>query len=256
MNLLQAIGNTPLVELTNLSPTPGVKVLCKLEGCNPGGSVKDRPALYMISKAEDAGELRPLRAKVTRLFEADNGVARTPMATFDATRIYFSYRPSRNDYFRIMTMHADGTDPRQLTKGPFHDFWPCPLPDGGLAFISTRCRARYLCWRPQAFVLFRMNTDGTDIRPLSYANLSEWAPSVMADGRIIWTRSEYLDKGAQTGDLEQRCESYYKAQEQIMKDAAIVPVNNRVVFWGAKSSVKDLVMPKQVPFYHDAYVEK
>jgi len=66
----------------------------------------------------------------------------------------------------------------------------------------------------------------------------------------------YLDKGAQTGDLEQRCESYYKAQEQIMKDAAIVPVNNRVVFWGAKSSLKDLVMPKQVPFYHDAYIEK
>jgi cysteine synthase B len=57
MNLLQAIGNTPLVEVRTLNPNPRVKVLCKLEGCNPGGSVKDRPALYMITKAEESGEL-------------------------------------------------------------------------------------------------------------------------------------------------------------------------------------------------------
>src|SRR5665647_2681922 len=57
MNLLEAIGNTPLVEIVNLNSNPNVKVLCKLEGCNPGGSVKDRPALYMITKAEESGEL-------------------------------------------------------------------------------------------------------------------------------------------------------------------------------------------------------
>jgi len=57
MNILSAIGNTPLVELSNINPNPNVKVLCKLEGCNPGGSVKDRPALYMITRAEERGEL-------------------------------------------------------------------------------------------------------------------------------------------------------------------------------------------------------
>jgi len=57
MTLLEAIGNTPLVELANLRTKPDVKVFCKLEGCNPGGSVKDRPALYMINKAEQDGEL-------------------------------------------------------------------------------------------------------------------------------------------------------------------------------------------------------
>lgn len=57
MNILSAIGNTPLIELTNLSKNPGVRILGKLEGCNPGGSVKDRPAYYMIKKAEDSGEL-------------------------------------------------------------------------------------------------------------------------------------------------------------------------------------------------------
>ncbi len=96
-------------------------------------------------------------------------------------------------------MNADGSGLRQITNGPFHDYFPCPLPDGGLSFISTRCKARFLCWRPQAFVLFRMDADGGNIRALSHANLSEWTPSVMNDGRIIWMRSEYLDKGADFG---------------------------------------------------------
>jgi S-sulfo-L-cysteine synthase (O-acetyl-L-serine-dependent) len=57
MNVPEAIGNTPLVELANVNPNPRVRVLCKLEGCNPGGSVKDRPALCVISKAEESGQL-------------------------------------------------------------------------------------------------------------------------------------------------------------------------------------------------------
>ena len=55
--VLDAIGNTPLVELVNFNQSPGVKILAKLEGSNPGGSVKDRPAYYMIKKAEESGEL-------------------------------------------------------------------------------------------------------------------------------------------------------------------------------------------------------
>jgi cysteine synthase B len=55
---LSAIGNTPLVELTNLnSKAPTVRIFGKLEGANPGGSVKDRPAYYMIKKAEQLGQL-------------------------------------------------------------------------------------------------------------------------------------------------------------------------------------------------------
>jgi cysteine synthase B len=57
VNVLGAIGNTPLVQLLNLNGNPGVKVLAKLEGNNPGGSVKDRPAFYMITMAEVSGEL-------------------------------------------------------------------------------------------------------------------------------------------------------------------------------------------------------
>ena len=56
-NLIEAIGNTPLVELTRLSPKPGVRLFAKLEGQNPTGSVKDRIAKYMIEAAERSGEL-------------------------------------------------------------------------------------------------------------------------------------------------------------------------------------------------------
>ena len=159
----------------------------------PGGGV------CVLDIPRRGGRFEPDEGRVTCLFDAGGGIARNPMATFDARRIWFAYRPSAAGYYHLMAMNADGTDAQQRTDGPFHDYWPCPLPDGGVGFISTRCKARFLCWRPQAFVLFRMEADGTGIRPLSFANVSEWAPSVMTDGRLIWTRSEYLDKGADFG---------------------------------------------------------
>ena len=57
LSIFNAIGNTPLVELRNVNENKKVTILGKLEGANPGGSVKDRPAYYMIQKAEESGEL-------------------------------------------------------------------------------------------------------------------------------------------------------------------------------------------------------
>ncbi len=59
LSLWAAIGNTPLVELTQLHNNPRVRILAKLEGNNPGGSVKDRPARFMLQKAEESGALLP-----------------------------------------------------------------------------------------------------------------------------------------------------------------------------------------------------
>ncbi len=58
-DLVQAIGNTPLVELKRLSPKPGVRIWAKLESNNPTGSVKDRVARSMIEDAEEKGLIRP-----------------------------------------------------------------------------------------------------------------------------------------------------------------------------------------------------
>jgi cysteinyl-tRNA synthetase len=68
-SILDAIGNTPLVEIRKLNPNPRVKVLAKLEYFNPGGSVKDRAALYMIEAAEKSGELTPEKT----IIEATSG---------------------------------------------------------------------------------------------------------------------------------------------------------------------------------------
>lgn len=60
VSLLEAIGNTPLVELSNIPPQgTRVRILAKLEGANPGGSVKDRPAKWMVEHAEQTGDLAP-----------------------------------------------------------------------------------------------------------------------------------------------------------------------------------------------------
>ena len=84
MNLLQAIGNTPLVELANLNTNPHTKLLCKLEGCNPGGSVKDRPALYMITRAEESGEL----TRDKTILEPTSGNTGIAMAMIGAAKGY------------------------------------------------------------------------------------------------------------------------------------------------------------------------
>ncbi|MGA2498212.1 MAG: hypothetical protein ABSH20_10750, partial [Tepidisphaeraceae bacterium] len=165
----------------------------------PGGRV------CVLEIPRSQGRLEPAAAKLVTLFDAGGGIARDVVTDFAASKLYFACRPDqkladgKETYWHLMSMNVDGSGARQLTDGPFHDYYPCPLPDGGLSFVSTRCRSRFLCWRPQAFVLFRMDATGRDIRPLSFANLSEWSPAVMRDGRILWTRSEYLDKGADFG---------------------------------------------------------
>ena len=189
---LEKLERILFVKRHPFEPSHNYSVILDAAG-GPGGGI------CILEVPRRNGVIDPDRATVRTLFDAGNGIARDPMADFSASKIYFGYRRSKDDYYHLYVMDADGNGLRQITDGPFHDYFPCPLPDGGLSFISTRCKARFLCWRPQAFVLFRMDADGGNIRPLSHANLSEWTPSVMSDGRIIWMRSEYLDKGADFG---------------------------------------------------------
>lgn len=166
----------------------------------PGGGV------YVLNIPRDEeGRFRPDLAMIQQLFDGSKGIAREPVSDFDGKTIFFAYRPEKSpvegwaSYWHLYSMEADGSKLQKLTDGPFHDFDAACLPDGGLAFNSTRCKVRFLCWRPQAYVLHRMDADGSNITRLSHSNLSEWKPSVMQSGYILWTRSEYLDKGADFG---------------------------------------------------------
>jgi cysteine synthase B len=83
-NVLGAIGNTPLVQLGNLNGNADVKILAKLEGNNPGGSVKDRPAYYMITMAEESGEL----TKDKTIIEPTSGNTGIALAMIGAAKGY------------------------------------------------------------------------------------------------------------------------------------------------------------------------
>jgi len=83
--VFDAIGNTPLIELGPLDGVnPRVRILAKLEGCNPGGSIKDRPAYYMIIKAEESGKLT--RDKV--IVEPTSGNTGIALAMIGSARGY------------------------------------------------------------------------------------------------------------------------------------------------------------------------
>lgn len=84
MSILLGIGNTPLIELKRVGRRGKVRILAKLEGNNPGGSIKDRPALHMISKAEESGELTPGKT----ILEATSGNTGIALAMIGAAKGY------------------------------------------------------------------------------------------------------------------------------------------------------------------------
>jgi cysteine synthase B len=105
-SLFDLIGNTPLVELKNISSKPAVKLYGKLEGNNPGGSVKDRAAYSMIKGALDRGELKP----GTRLIEAtsgNTGIALAMIARLFNVEIEL-VMPANATKERVKTMEAYG----------------------------------------------------------------------------------------------------------------------------------------------------
>jgi len=138
--------------------------------------------------------------------------------SFDARRIVFSWKSAAQEGYRIYEVNVGGTGLRQLTfpqvdeaelvrkyrvRPHYHhgtdDMHPCYLPDGDIMFISTRCQYGILCDAPDDFtttVLYRMDRNGKNMIRLSNSSVSEASPVMMPDGRILYTRWEYVDKGA------------------------------------------------------------
>lgn len=108
MKIEDLIGNTPLVELEYIPKKKSVKIYCKLEGQNPGGSVKDRPALGMISGALERDEIKP-GDKLVEATSGNTGIALAMIASYknlDLTLIM----PEDATEERIKTMRAFGAE--------------------------------------------------------------------------------------------------------------------------------------------------
>ncbi|WP_168442280.1 HzsA-related protein [Pontiella desulfatans] len=169
----------------------------------PGGNI-----CILDLKTGTARELMP---------EFSEGVFNRFDVSFDAKKIIFDYKKIHAEGYRIYEINVDGTGLRQLTfpqaneaalvksygNRQYHhgtdDMHPCYLPDGSIAFVSTRCQYSILCDSGDVFstkVLYRMDKDGKGMRALSNNPVSEASPTLMPDGRILYHRWEYNDKAA------------------------------------------------------------
>lgn len=119
-NITDLIGNTPLVDLSSLANKPGVKIYGKMEGHNPGGSVKDRPAFWMINEAEKRGDLKP-GMKIIEATSGNTGIALAMIACAKGYEIEL-VMPENSTRERVLTMEAFGakvtlTDAQRSMEG-------------------------------------------------------------------------------------------------------------------------------------------
>ena len=134
--------------------------------------------------------------------------------SFDAQKILFDFRQDPRSGFRIWEVYVDGTGLKQITFPPsdekqkvkrwrpsWHtdDIHPCYLPNGKIIFSSTRNEHTVLCGGSAALVapgLHLMDADGSNIEQITKSPVSELCPTVLDDGRVMYHRWEYVDKGS------------------------------------------------------------
>lgn len=104
--IIDLVGNTPMVEIKQLNPNRNVTMFAKLEGNNPGGSVKDRPALHMIQSALQRGDIQP-GAKLIEATSGNTGIALAMVARLFSLEIEL-VMPATSTRERTLTMEAYG----------------------------------------------------------------------------------------------------------------------------------------------------
>jgi len=170
-----------VIKRAELNPSHVYTACC--EGFSPGGG------LYVLSPARPDGEL-------TELIASPEGQILDYDLSFDAREIVFSWRRRADEPYHLWRANVDGSELRQLTDGNWHDYNACWLPDGGIAFISTRPGVFAMCFVTPSGVLYRMDRDGGKVRRLSANYINDFTPSAMPDGRVLYSRWEYVDKPA------------------------------------------------------------
>jgi hypothetical protein len=132
---------------------------------------------------------------VETLLDDPEGAVRDPQVHYDARKILFSYRPGGTEYFHLYEIDVDGNNLRQLTDGPYDDIEPSYLPDDRIVFCSSRCKRWVPCHWVEVATLHTCNADGSNIRAISANVEQENTPWPMPDGRVLYTRWEYIDRG-------------------------------------------------------------
>jgi hypothetical protein len=132
--------------------------------------------------------------KLTTLLDDPRGGVRDPQVHYDGGKILFSYRKGGTEQYHLYEINPDGSGLRQLTDGMYDDIEPTYLPDGDIVFVSTRCKRWVNCWLTQVAVLYRCDAKGQNIRPISSNNEQDNTPWPLPDGRLLYTRWEYVDR--------------------------------------------------------------
>lgn len=142
--------------------------------------------------------LRPARpgVKPQVLLDAGAGALGSPSVSFDGQWVYVSMARAGEGFFHIYRLRSDGSQVQRLTDGPFHDIDPAELPDGRIVFTSTRIGTFEEYHSPPSRALFTMTAAGRDLRPLTHTFIFDNEPEVLADGRILFIRSDnFFDRG-------------------------------------------------------------
>ena len=172
----------------------------------PGGGI------YVLENPSAPKEERVVRAVIDANTSETlgEGVYSSPSLSYDAKRVVFSFKGGSNASSELYEIGIDGTGLRKITsldacsneycgsgKG-WHDVQPAYLPDGRIIFTSTRYSGLVPCANNGVAILFVVNADGTDLHSISVNNVTEFNPSVLDDGRVLFGRWEYIDKNALT----------------------------------------------------------
>lgn len=180
---------------------------------------------YLISETQgcpDGSELRsidlsPLKqgrpAVDTMLFDSQNGIARDPELSFDGKKLLFAWRKSNEQInttaamapetgnYKIYEMDLATRALRQLTFDDTYsaDFEPCYMPNGDIMFSSARCVQEITCGFSDASNMYLMNKDGKYARRVGFDQTQTGFPHLLEDGRVIYARRDYNDRGQSFG---------------------------------------------------------
>ena len=147
-------------------------------------------AICLLDPSKPSAE--PNAAKPRVIFHQPDMRIYDMCLSFDAKTIYFSAKAKKGATWQICSVGVDGSNFTQVTNDPkSENISPCELPNGRLAFISTRHGAFVVCQSKRAGILFTMAKDGSDLRLISGNIDSDHTPRVTNDGRIMFTRWDY-----------------------------------------------------------------